>query len=181
VGARVRGRSAHLGARPRTLVCTILRGIETLVVAMNSCEVKCEYMTLYGQELPRPTEISCCQLHFHPSGVCMGWDRGKCMTCVCIPTQTPRSITRITGAAAQQIADFDRWRAQAQPRTTTTGWQASHLPRPIVPHPAHAFGARSDRHGLPTAPTCSSMHTVRASYIACACATAAASSSSDGS
>jgi hypothetical protein len=30
-------------------VCTILRGIETLVVAMNSCEVKCEYMTLYGQ------------------------------------------------------------------------------------------------------------------------------------
>ena len=31
------------------IVCTILRGIETLVVAMNSCEVKCEYMTLYGQ------------------------------------------------------------------------------------------------------------------------------------
>ena len=30
-------------------MCTILRGIETLVVAMNSCEVKCAYMTLYGQ------------------------------------------------------------------------------------------------------------------------------------
>ena len=27
----------------------------------------------------RPTEISCCQLHFHPSGVCMGWDRATCM------------------------------------------------------------------------------------------------------
>jgi hypothetical protein len=36
-------------------------------------------------ELPRPTEIYCCQLHFHPSGVCMGWDRAKCMY---IPTQT---------------------------------------------------------------------------------------------
>jgi hypothetical protein len=30
-------------------------------------------------ELPRPTEIYCCQLHFHPSSVCMGWDRAKCM------------------------------------------------------------------------------------------------------
>ena len=49
MGAQVRGRSGHLGARPRTLVCAILRGIETLVVTMNSCEVKCEYMTLYGQ------------------------------------------------------------------------------------------------------------------------------------
>jgi hypothetical protein len=26
------------------------------------------------------TEISLCQLHFHPSGVCIGWDRAKC-TC----------------------------------------------------------------------------------------------------
>jgi hypothetical protein len=24
------------------------------------------------------TEICCCQLHFHPPGVCVGWDRGRC-------------------------------------------------------------------------------------------------------
>jgi hypothetical protein len=46
-----------------------------------------------AQQGSRPaTEISslsACQLHFHPSGVCMGWDRGKCTTVlVCTAVRT---------------------------------------------------------------------------------------------
>jgi hypothetical protein len=46
---------------------TILRGIETLVVAMNSCEVKCEYMTLYGQGRASPASRTTSSSSHQPS------------------------------------------------------------------------------------------------------------------